>query len=109
MKFIIIMPAAMKALAEAAARKIDPTSQGEDFATPLRTIGSESITHWANLPNVTDADVIAAIRQLAQSATEQGGIYLKCGPGSVRAQFLALIAANGLEEVPAEDPSVSGS
>jgi hypothetical protein len=102
MKFIIIIPVALKSQAEAMSKQIDPTSVGEDFVTPLRTVGGTAITHWANLPNVTDEGVIAAIRQLAQAAAIQGGIYLECGPGSVRAQFLALLAEHGLEEMPVE-------
>lgn len=102
MKFILIVPNVLKPFAEIVSKQIDPTSAGEDFATPLRTIGSTTVTHWANLPNVTDEPVIAAIRQLSQAPEFEGGVYYECEPGSVRAQFLSLLAEHGLEEVPVE-------
>ncbi len=101
MKFILIIPAVLKPFAESASKQLDPTSLGEDFATPLRTIGSETVTHWANLPNVTDEPIIAAIRQFATAPEFSGGIYHECGRGSVRAQFLELLEFHGLEEMPA--------
>lgn len=101
-KFILIIPAALKAYAEAASKQIDPTSVGDDFTKPLRTIGSGEITHYANMPNVTDEPVIAAIRQMSQSPVFTGGAYHECYETSARAQFLAVIAANGLEEIPEE-------
>lgn len=102
MKFLIIIPSALKAQAEAASKQIDPTSIGEDFLTPLRTIGSATVTHYANLPNVTDESAIAAIRQFTSSAdfAAAGGIVAECHVSQSRQTFLALIAANGLEEVP---------
>lgn len=105
MKFIVIIPGLMKAVAEAASKQIDPTSIGEDFVTPLKTIGSIEVTHFASLPNVTDEDAIAAIRQFASSESfiAAGGLCLECHPSKARSEFLALIAENGLEEVPAEN------
>lgn len=102
MKFIIIIPSALKAQAEVASKQIDPTSIGEDFITPLRIVGSVEPTHYANLPNVTDEEAIAAIRQFTSSAdfAAAGGIVAECDASQSRQTFLALIAASGLEEIP---------
>lgn len=104
MKFILIIPAILKQQAEAFSKQIDPQSFGDDFTTPLRTIGSMAVTHYASLPNVTDEPVIAAIRQLVTSEAflAGGGISQECEPPLARPTFVELIAANGLEEIPSE-------
>ena len=99
---MMIIPEAMREVANAAAAQIDPTSEGETFVKPLRLIGSTETTHRYSGPNLVDESVIAAIRQLAQSTTFAGGIYHECDPCHVRAEFLQLLAANELEEIPAE-------
>ena len=105
---MLIIPEALREQANSLAAQIDPTSEGETFVKPLRIIGSAEVTHRYSGPNLVDESVITAIRQLAQSSTFAGGIYHECDPSNVRAEFLALIAANGLEEVPAEDSMMSG-
>lgn len=104
MKFILIIPAILKPQAEAFSKQIDPLSVGEDFTTPLRLVGSSEPTHFASLPNVTDEPVIAAIRQLTASELfiASGGLSRECTAPEARRTFLELLAANGLEEVPAE-------
>lgn len=102
-KFIIIVPVLLKPQAETFSKQIDPQSLGEDFTTPLRAIGVAEITHYVSLPNVTDESVIAAIRQLVTSDAflAGGGISTECEADAARRMFVELIAANGLEEVPA--------
>ena len=99
---MMIIPEAMREVANAAAAQIDPTSEGETFVKPLRLIGSTETTHRYSGPNLVDESVIAAVRQLAQSPAFAGGIYHECDPCHVRAEFLQLLAANELEEIPAE-------
>lgn len=97
---MMIIPEYLTAAANAAAAQIDPTSEGEAFVKRLRLIGSTETTHRYSGPNLVDESVIAAIRQLALSPAFAGGIYHECPPDNVRAEFLALLAANGLEEIP---------
>lgn len=99
---MMIIPEYLVSAANAAAAQIDPTSEGETFVKPLRLIGSTQPTHRYSGPNLVDASVIDAIRGLAQSPGFAGGIYHECGPENVRAEFLQLLAANGLEEMPEE-------
>ena len=98
-------PVALKPMAEAASKQIDPQSLGEDFTTPLRPIGSAEITHYASLPNVTDEPVIAAFRQLVTSEAflSGGGISTECEAPAARRTFVELIAANGLEQPPSSE------
>lgn len=105
MKFIIVIPAALKPQAEVFSKQLDPISLGDDFTTPLRPIGSPEISHYASLPNVTDEPVIAAIRQLTTSVdfVLGGGLARECQATEARRNFLELLAENGLEEVPAEE------
>ena len=102
MKFILIVPAAAKLQAEEFAHSIDPLSEGDSFTTPLRRVGENEITHYANLPNITDEPVIAAIRQLVNSDLfgQVGGIYAECEYLNARAEFQRLLSENGLEEIP---------
>lgn len=103
MKFVIIIHVSLKPQAEAFSKQIDPQSLGEDFTTPLRSIGSLTVTHYASLPNVTDEPVITAIRQLVTSDDfiVGGGISEQCEPSTARRVFLDMLAENGLEEIPA--------
>lgn len=100
---MMIIPEAMRETANATAAQIDPTSVGEAFVKRLRLIGSTETTHRYSGPNLVDESVIAAIRQLALSPAFAGGIYHECQPGNVREEFLTLLAANGLEEVPQQE------
>ena len=99
---MMIIPEAMREVANAAAAQIDPTSEGETFAKLLRLIGSTETTHRYSGPNLVDESVIAAVRQLAQSPAFAGGIYHECSPENVRMEFDQLLTANGLEEMPIE-------
>ncbi|MFO1005266.1 MAG: hypothetical protein U0929_04845 [Planctomycetaceae bacterium] len=98
----MIIPDAIKPLAEATAAALDPLSEGVAFATPLRLVGSTTVTHWSCSPNLTDTSVIAAIRTFAASQQFAGGIYYECPADNVRNEYLALVNRNGLEENPVE-------
>lgn len=101
---MMIVPEALADAANAAAQQIDSTSEGEAFSLRLRTIGSTAATHRYSGPNLVDESVITAIRQLVQSTGfANAGIYHECGPENVRAEFLQLLAANGLEEMPTSE------
>lgn len=100
---MLIIPEAMRETANALALQIDPTSEGETFLKRLRTIGSIETTHRYIGPNLIDQSVIEQLRALAASPAFAEGIYHECPPDNVRAEFLALIAANGLEEVPPQE------
>ena len=100
---MMIVPAVMRAAASAAANQIDPASKGQAFSLPLRLVGSADPTHWYCGPNLVDEEVIESIRSLVQSPMFSGGIYHECPPDNVRAEFLQLLAANGLEEVPPQE------
>lgn len=100
---MLIIPEALRETANALALQIDPTNEGETFLKRLRTIGSIETTHRYSGPNLIDQSVIEQLRALAASPAFAGGIYHECDPSHVRAEFLALLAANGLEEVPAEE------
>lgn len=103
---MMIVPESMAETANQYAASIDPESMGEAFTKRLRLIGSVESTHRYGGPNLVDENVIAAIRQLAQSTEFAGGIYHECSPENVRAEFEALLAEHGLEEIPApEDPN----
>lgn len=102
MKFLIVIPIGLKSQAEAFSKQLDPLSIGDYFTTPLRFTGTEEITHYASLPNITDGLACAAIRQMLSSEDfiSGGGISRECEASIARKSFLELIAENGLEEIP---------
>lgn len=101
---IVIVKQEVRLAAEVAARQISPESAGESFAVPLRLISAteDSPTHWASLPIVTEA-AASQLRGMATNPEFAGNVTVDfCEPENVRAEFLQLLASNGLEEMPTE-------
>ncbi len=64
---IVIVPSALKLLAERAVRQLAPESAGESFIVPLVSIGQAGpASHWACLP-IVSAATLEQIRQMVQN------------------------------------------
>ena len=92
---IVIIPDALKALAEAAVLQLAPLSVGESFTVPLvSNVGPPSAlpTHWASLP-IVSAGTAEQIQQLLSSTPFQGqcGVVI-CDPDRAVDEFRRLCA-----------------
>ena len=74
---IIIIPTALKAVAEKCTAQLSPGSEGDSFIVPLWPAGKldGEPTHWASLPGVSD-ETWEQIRNLANSYPFLGIAYV---------------------------------
>jgi hypothetical protein len=100
---IVIIPDALKALAERAVKQLSPASQGEAFSIRLFPVDADSSakpTHWACLPGVSE-ETLQQISKLVASPPFAGVSNLAtCEADQTAEQFTELCDKLGLQQQP---------
>lgn len=96
---VIVIPAALKAGAEAAVAMVYPGCVGGVFTCPLSVDGAEPVTHWGAATIVAD-DVMESIEYMATQEPFASLAHLRtCEPISAADTFKTLRTELGLNLV----------
>lgn len=100
---VMVIPAALKAGAEAAVAAVYLDCVGGVFTCPLSANGTELVTHWAAAPIVEDV-VLANIQAMAATEPFASTSVLElCEPLSTASTMRTVLQSLNLQQIQAED------